>query len=215
MRYAVAVKQVPDTAMIEVDEDGSLRREGVPSVLNPYDEYALSRILDMAGEEDTVTVYTMGPPQAEEALRRCLDLGADEAFLITDAAFAGSDTWATARALSAFAGRFLGGTDLYVFGRQAMDGDTGQVPYEFAHMVCAQQFAYVDSLETDGDGFLVRQDYGDVRRTCRAPRGSVVSFGSVIPTGGSPRYPVTCAGPGKRWRRWTASPWVWACTPWG
>lgn len=185
MRYAVAVKQVPDTAMISVDENGSLVRDGVPSVLNPYDEYALCSVLRMRGDGDEVIVYTMGPPQAEQALRRCLELGADRAYLITDRAFGGSDVWATARALSSFAKKFVPDADLYVFGRQAIDGDTGQVPYEFAQMLCAEQFAYVEELKP-GDVFTAVQNYGDVRRTVEVPSGSVVSFGPVDPNGALP-----------------------------
>ena len=132
MRYAVAVKQVPDTMEMSVDENGSLVRAGVPSILNPYDEYALTRMLETRSEDDEVIVFTMGPPQAGDALVKCLELGADEAYLITDRAFAGADVWATARALTAFILKFVPDADLYVFGRQAIDGDTGQVPYEVA-----------------------------------------------------------------------------------
>ena len=183
MRYVVAVKQVPDTMEMSVDENGSLVRAGVPSILNPYDEYALMRILGMRGEEDTVTVFTMGPPQAAEALRRCLELGADEAYLLTDRGFAGADVWATARTITAFILKFCPGADLYVFGRQAIDGDTGQVPYEVAAQLGVQQFAYTESLDIDGGSFVAVQDYGDMRRTSRVPLGSVVSFSAVDPNG--------------------------------
>ena len=186
MRFAVAVKQVPDTMEMSVDENGSLVRAGVPSILNPYDEYALSKVLDLRSEGDEVIVFTMGPPQARDALVKCLELGADEAYLLTDRSFAGADVWATARALTAFILRFVPDADLYVFGRQAIDGDTGQVPYEVAAQLGAQQFAYAEDLVLDGDGFRAVQDYGDVRRVCRVPKGSVVSFGSVDPNGRLP-----------------------------
>ena len=183
MRYAVAVKQVPDTREMSVDENGSLVRAGVPSILNPYDEYALTRLLEMRSGDDEVIVFTMGPPQAGDALVKCLELGADEAYLITDRAFAGADVWATARALTAFILKFVPDADLYVFGRQAIDGDTGQVPYEVAAQLGVQQFAYTESLSRTDDGLVAVQDYGDVRRTCSVPKGSVVSFGSVDPNG--------------------------------
>lgn len=186
MRYTVAVKQVPDTMEMSVDDNGSLVREGVPAILNPYDEYALSRVLEMKGADDVVTVFSMGPKQAEAALRRCLELGADEAFLLTDRGFAGSDVWATARTLAAFIMKYVCDSDLIVFGRQAIDGDTGQVPYEVAALLDVQQFAYVESLERGDGGFTAVQDYGDVRRTVRVPPGSVVSFGSVDPNGTIP-----------------------------
>ena len=183
MRFAVAVKQVPDTMEMSVDENGSLMRAGVPSVLNPYDEYALARVLEMRREEDEVVVFTMGPRQARQALVRCLEMGADRAYLISDRDFAGADVWATARTLTAFIMRFVPDSDLYVFGRQAIDGDTGQVPYEVAAQLGVQQFAYVESLEASDGGLTAVQDYGDVRRTCSVPKGSVVSFGSVDPNG--------------------------------
>lgn len=186
MKYLVAVKQVPDLSRASVGPDGLMVRAGVPSVLNPYCEYALGRILDMRKDDDTVEVFTMGPPQAESALRRCLELGADRAYLLTDKSFAGADTWATARAIVAFITRFACDADLMVFGRQAVDGDTGQVPYQVAQMLDVQQFAYTESLTVDGEGFVAVQDYGDVRRTSRVPSGSVVSFGGVDPNGRLP-----------------------------
>ena len=110
MRLLVAVKQVPDTTLIDVDENGNLKREGVPSILDPYSEHALETALGLRKEGDTITVVTMGPPQAESALRRCLELGADEAFLLSDRAFAGADVHATARTLSAFPQRTASGS---------------------------------------------------------------------------------------------------------
>ena len=112
MRFAVAVKQVPDTMEMSVDENGSLMRAGVPSVLNPYDEYVLARVLEMRGEGDEVVVFTMGPRQARQALVRCLEMGADRAYLISDRDFAGADVWATARTLTAFILRFVPDSDL-------------------------------------------------------------------------------------------------------
>lgn len=183
MRFAVAVKQVPDTMEMSVDENGSLVRAGVPSILNPYDEYALTRAVQLKQEGDEVVAFTMGPDQAEAALRRCLELGADKAYLISDRDFAGADVWATARTLTAFILKYVPESDLYVFGRQAIDGDTGQVPYEVAAQLGVQQFAYTESLERDGDSFRAVQDYGDMRRAVGVPKGSVVSFGAVDPNG--------------------------------
>lgn len=197
MKYVVAVKQVPDTALVSVDEDGSLVRDGVPSILNPYCEYALGKVLDMRKEGDTVDVFTMGPPQAESALRRCLELGADRAFLLTDRAFAGADTWATARAISSFMVKFECDFDILVFGRQAIDGDTGQVPYEVAQMLDVQQFAYTESLSSDGDSIIAVQDYGDMRRTAKVPLGSVVAFGGVDPNGRLPSITGYLSAKGK------------------
>ncbi|MCQ2079243.1 MAG: electron transfer flavoprotein subunit beta [archaeon] len=175
MRFVVFVKQVPDTTLIEVDENGNLRRAGVPSILDPCSEHAMETALGLRSEGDVVTAVTMGPPQAESALRRCLEIGADEAFLLSDRAFAGADVRATARALSAFVERFAGDATLLLFGRQASDGDTGQVPAEVAEMLGREQFCYSTKVERAGDAFRCTQDYGDEIRVCSVPSGSVVS----------------------------------------
>ena len=183
MRYLIAIKQVPDTSEVSVDENGSLVRAGVPSILDPYCEHALAKILSMREDGDEVVVFTMGPPQASDALRRCLCLGADKAFLLSDRAFAGADTWATSRAIAAFVQRHGRDADLVVFGQKASDGETGQVPFEVAQMLSVQQFAYVkDVMRRDGT-FVVTQDYGDSVVECEAPAGSVVAFSDVDPCG--------------------------------
>ena len=175
MKFLVAVKQVPDTILIDVDENGNMKREGVPSILDPYSEHALETALDLRREGDTVTVVTMGPPQAEAALRRCLELGADEAYLLSDRSFAGADVHATSRTLSAFIEKFACDHSLFLFGKQAADGDTAQVPAEVAEMLGRQQFCYCISIRSGGNGFTAVQDYGDEIRTCSVPEGSVVS----------------------------------------
>ncbi len=183
MKFVVAIKQVPDTAEVSVDENGSLVRAGVPSILDPYCEYALRKVLSIKEEGDEVVAFTMGPPQASEALRRCLCLGADKAYLLTDRAFAGADTWATARTITAFVQRYACDADLLVFGQKASDGETGQVPFEVAQMLSVQQFAYVKDLRKSDGAFEATQNYGDVLRDCRAPLGSVVAFSDVDPCG--------------------------------
>ncbi len=183
MRYAVAIKQVPDTSEVTVNEEGNLVRTGVPSILDPYCEYALRKIAAMKKEGDEITVFTMGPPQASEALRRCLCLGADKAFLLSDPGFAGADVWATSRTLAAFIQKYACASDLFVFGARSADGETGQVPFETAQLLSAQQFAYVADLTLEGDSFVCTQNYGGSLRECRVPKGSVVSFGGVDPCG--------------------------------
>ena len=183
MKYAVAVKQVPGTADISVDSGGNLIRSAGTSVLDLYCEYALRRILAVRSPEDEVTVFTMGPGHASEALRRCLCLGADKAFLISDASFAGSDTWATSLVLSEFIRRFIPDADLIVFGRTASDGGTGQVPSETAGLLSVQQFCYVDELSVEDGKITVTQDYGAFVRSCRVPAGSVIAFAGTDPCG--------------------------------
>ncbi len=188
MRAVVAVKQVPDTSVAAMGADGSIVRTGVPSVLDPYCENALRRIVACRREGDTIDVVSMGPPQAEATLRRCIAIGADRAFLLTDPDFAGADTWATSRTLAAFLQRHEADADLLVFGRQTLDGDTGQVPAEVAGILGVQQFLYTRSLEA-GDPMVAVQDYGSFIRRTEVPRGSVVSFGDVDPCGFLPSVP--------------------------
>lgn len=175
MRFVVAVKQVPDTTLIKVDENGSLIRQGVPAILDPYAEHALETALAVKRPGDIITVVTMGPPQAAETLRRCLEIGADEAFLLSDQAFAGADVHATARTLAVFVKRFAPDAGLVLCGKQAADGDTGEVPAELAAQLQVPQFCYVTELSRADSGFTVVQDYGDEIRTCRVPAVAVLS----------------------------------------
>ncbi len=151
MKFVVCVKQVPDTTEVKVDpKTHTLIRDGVPSILNPYDQYAIEecvRIKEKTGE-GYVTVITMGPPQARSALMKCLALGADEAILISDKAFAGSDTWATAYTL-AQAIKKIGSIDMVFCGQQAIDGDTAQVGPEIAQQLGIPQVTYVEKIDID------------------------------------------------------------------
>ena len=131
MHIAVCIKQVPDSAQIRVHPvTNTIMRQGVPAIVNPFDLFALEealRIKDATGA--TVTVLTMGPPPAEEALRKCLSFGADHAILITDKVFSGADTLATSFVLAS-ALRTLNERqplDLIFTGKQTIDGDTAQV----------------------------------------------------------------------------------------
>jgi electron transfer flavoprotein beta subunit len=128
MNIIVCIKQVPETQDIRLDPvTHTLKREGIAAIINPFDLYALEeglRVRDAQGGK--VTVLTMGPPQAEAALREALGYGADAAVLLSDRAFAGADTWATALTISKAIEK-LGGADLIFTGKQAIDGDTAQV----------------------------------------------------------------------------------------
>ena len=128
LRIVVCIKQVPETQDVRLDPvTHTLKREGIKSIINPFDLYALEEGLRVKeAQGGTVTVLTMGPPQAEEALREALGFGADAAVLLSDRAFAGADTWATALTLAG-AIKKLGGADLIFTGKQAIDGDTAQV----------------------------------------------------------------------------------------
>lgn len=128
MKIIVCVKQVPDAKDVRLDpETNTLAREGVQSIMNPYDQHALEeavRLKEQLGGE--VTVLSMGPPQAVEVLRQAISCGADHGVLVSDRAFAGADTWATSYTL-AKAVHKIGDFDLILCGKQAIDGDTAQV----------------------------------------------------------------------------------------
>lgn len=128
MKIVVCIKQVPDAKDVRLDpKTNTLSREGVQSIINPYDRHALEeavRTKEKLG--GTVTVITMGPPQAAEILREAVACGADEAVLVSDRAFAGADTLATTYTLAMAIGT-IGGADLVFCGKQAIDGDTAQV----------------------------------------------------------------------------------------
>ncbi|MDN5313100.1 electron transfer flavoprotein subunit beta/FixA family protein [Thermoanaerobacteraceae bacterium SP2] len=148
MKIVVCIKQVPSTeARVQMDPvKGTLIREGVESVVNPFDEYAIEegiRLKERYGGE--VTVISMGPPQAKEALKTALAMGADKAVLLSDRAFAGSDTLATAYTLS-LGIKKLGDIDIVICGKQATDGDTAQVGPGLAQRLNLRQITYVSKI---------------------------------------------------------------------
>jgi len=128
MNIIVCIKQVPDAKDVRLDPvTNTLAREGVESIMNPYDRHALEEAVAIKEQlGGKVTVITMGPPQAEAVLREAIACGADDGVLISDRAFAGADTWATSYTL-AMAVKTLGDFDLILCGKQAIDGDTAQV----------------------------------------------------------------------------------------
>lgn len=128
MNIVVPIKQVPETSNVKMDpEKGTMIRDGVESVINPLDLYAIEAALRMKDTHGaTVTAMTMGPPQAEVALRQAIAMGCDEGILVSDRKFGGSDTWATSYTL-AEAIKALGDVDLVITGERATDGDTAQV----------------------------------------------------------------------------------------
>src|SRR5713226_6240130 len=135
LRIAVLIKQVPRFESMALGPDGRLVREGLDLEINPYCRRAISKGVELAADTGgTCTVLTLGPPQAEDALREAVAWGAERAVLITDPAFAGSDTLATARALVAALG-YLGPFDLVLCGRNSVDADTGQVGPEVAELM--------------------------------------------------------------------------------
>jgi electron transfer flavoprotein beta subunit len=151
LRIVVLVKQVPDTANVTgeaMKEDGTINRAALPTVFNPEDLNALEEALKLKDAHGArVSVVTMGPPAAVQVLRDSLFRGADEVVLLTDRAFAGADTLATSYALS-LAVRKLGGTDLVLCGRQAIDGDTAQVGPQTAEKLDMPQITCVSRIDS-------------------------------------------------------------------
>jgi electron transfer flavoprotein beta subunit len=150
MKIVVCVKQVPEITDVQVNpETGTLIREGITSILNPFCEYALDHAVNLKSEVPDIEVIaiTMGPPQAKSALLRCLELGADRAVLVSDRQFAGADTWATALTLAAAIGAVVPDFSLIMMGKQAIDGDTAQVGPEVAEILSLPQITYGVSIQ--------------------------------------------------------------------
>ncbi|MDD4879637.1 MAG: electron transfer flavoprotein subunit beta/FixA family protein [Candidatus Omnitrophica bacterium] len=148
MNIIVCIKQVPDTQDIRINpETNTLMREGVQSIINPFDMYAIEealRIKEKLGGK--ITVICMGPQQADAALREAVSMGVDEMVLMCDRAFAGSDTWATSYTLAKGIQK-LGKFDLIICGKQAIDGDTAQVGPGIAATLDIPQVTYVKKTE--------------------------------------------------------------------
>lgn len=147
MQIVVCIKQVPDTAEVRINpETNTLIREGVPSIINPYDVHAIEAALQIREKVGgKVTVITMGPPQAEEALREAIAMGADDVRLISDRLFAGSDTWATSYTLFKAIQKL--GADIILCGKQAIDGDTAQVGPNIAEYLNIPHITYIKKIE--------------------------------------------------------------------
>ena len=159
MQILVCVKQVPDARDVRLDPvTNTLAREGVESIMNPYDRHALEEAVAIKEQQGgTVTVITMGPPQAEVVLREAIACGADKGVLVSDRAFAGADTWATSYTL-ARAAQTLGSFDLILCGKQAIDGDTAQVGPGLACRLRLPYAACVQKTRT------ISADYIEVER---------------------------------------------------
>ncbi len=155
MNIVVCLKQVPGTTEVKIDpQTNTLIRQGIENIINPFDTYAIEEGVRLKEKDGgKVTVITMGPSQAEAALRESISLGADEAVLLSDNAFRGADTRATAFTLSC-AVKKLDNYDLIICGRQTIDGDTGQVGPELAEMLDVPFVAYVSRIEDIKDGYL-------------------------------------------------------------
>ena len=162
MNIIVCIKQVPDTNEVKLDPiTGTLIRDGVPSIINPDDKAGLEAALaikDKVGAK--ITIISMGPPQADLAIREALAMGADEGILVSDRAFGGADTWATSSTLAS-AIRKVGEYDLIITGRQAIDGDTAQVGPQIAEHLHLPNVSYAEGIEIDGEYLTIKRQYED------------------------------------------------------
>ncbi|MHC1719253.1 MAG: electron transfer flavoprotein subunit beta [Clostridiaceae bacterium] len=160
MNIIVCIKQVPDTTDVKIDpKTNTLMRAGVPSIVNPFDENAVEAALQLKeAYGGTVTVISMGPPQAKVALKACLAKGADKAYLISDRAFGGADTLATSYTL-ACAIKKIGNFDIILCGKQAIDGDTAQVGPEMAEHLDIAQITYVSKIEVKDEKVFADKEH--------------------------------------------------------
>ncbi len=161
MKIVVCIKQVPDTTEIKWTENNTIQRDGVESIMNPYDVQALETALKIKNSRDDVfiTAVTMGPPQAVDMLKKAIALGADDAILLSDKKFAGADTYATGRTLSQAIVEKAGDYDLIICGQFAIDGDTAQTGPAIATRLDLPQVTFVrDIKEVHNDRIVVQRE---------------------------------------------------------
>ena len=192
LRIVACVKQVPDTTQVRIDpETNTLIREGVPSIINPFDVHAIEEAVRLKERYGgTATMLCMGPPWATEALQKALSFGADDAILLTDRALAGSDTWATSAALAAAIRKLAERepVDLVICGKQTIDGDTAQVGPGIATRLGFAQLTYVDKVESvdpEARRIRVRRMIEGAREIVEAPLPALLS---VVKEINEPRY---------------------------
>jgi len=185
MKIVVCIKQVPNTTEIKIDPvTNTLKRDGVPSIINPDDKAAIEAALQLKEQNGAyVSVLTMGPPQAEKALREALAMGADDAFLLTDRVFGGSDTLATSTIIAAAVKKL--GADLVLCGRQAIDGDTAQVGPQIAEHLDLPQITYAAAISCEGNTLTVKRQFEDRYQTLQVSTPCLIT---VLSTMVKPRY---------------------------
>ncbi len=185
VKIIVCIKQVPDTNEVRLDPGtGTLIREGVPSIMNPDDKAGLEAALGIKDEQGAeVSVISMGPPQADAVLREALAMGADNAYLVTDRAFGGADTWATSSTLAAAIKNLE--YDLIITGRQAIDGDTAQVGPQIAEHLGIANVSYAEEIKVEGNNVIVKRQYEDTYHIVKAKMPCLITALSEL---NKPRY---------------------------
>jgi len=187
MFIIVLMKQVPDTTEIRIDpKTGTLIREGVESIINPDDKHAIELAATLKKDHGgKAMVFSMGPPQAIDAISEAMAMGIDEGILLTDRNFGGADTWATAFTLG-MAIRKLKSYDLIICGRQAIDGDTAQIGPQVAEFLGLPQLTHMRTVNVAGDTITGERETDEGVLTLEASLPAVVSVHEKI---NEPRFP--------------------------
>lgn len=186
MKIIVCVKQVPDTAAKVVVEDGQVTWGDAPLVINPWDEYAVEAAINTADATGgSVTVLSMGKEDEKEAIKHALAMGCSEAIQVSDPALAGSDGAAGARVLAA-AVQKIGDVDLVIFGKQAIDTDTGTTPAMIARVLGWPALTLISTIDEVGEGIKVQRATEEGRQMVESTLPAVLS---IIKDYGEPRYP--------------------------
>lgn len=191
MKVVVSIKQTPSTTAVFSIKNGVASWEdpgGKPTVLNPWDEYAVEEAIRLTEKKavSTAVALTMGDETAIEPLKTCIAMGCNEAILISDSAYIGSDTLGTARVLAA-AIRKVGDVGVVIFGKQAIDGDTGQTPVQVAVKLGWTPLTFVSAIkEITNNDITVERLVDDGKETVKAPLPAVIS---VVKEINEPRYP--------------------------
>ncbi|MEJ6952196.1 electron transfer flavoprotein subunit beta/FixA family protein [Natronospora cellulosivora (SeqCode)] len=189
MNIIIAIKQVPETSNVKMDpETGTMKRDGVESIVNPLDLYAIETGIQLVEEHGgKVTVITMGPPSAEKALKEAISMGCDEGVLVSGREFAGADTWATAYALAKVIEE-LGEFDLILAGERATDGDTGQVGPCIASYMDIPLSTYTSKvLKVEDDSIVVERMVEEGYESLKLPLPSLLT---VVKEISYPRLPT-------------------------
>ncbi len=193
MNIVVCIKQVPDTQDIKWTEKGTMIREGVESIINPYDEFALEYALKIKDKypDTKITVLSMGPMSAKELLKVAIAKGADNAILACDKKFAGSDTFATSITLAYTIKKYIPDFDLILCGQFAIDGDTAQTAPSLAGHLNINQITFVNKfIDFNKEGLIVQKETDEGFINIQGKYPLVVS---VLQTNEEPR-PFTIKG---------------------
>lgn len=186
MKIVVCAKQVPDTTEVKLDpKTNTLIRDGVPSIINPDDKAGIEAALQLKEKcpGSTVTVVSMGPPQADVALREALAMGCDDAVLVSDRAFGGADTWATSSTIAAAIKKL--DFDVIITGRQAIDGDTAQVGPQISEHLGIPVISYAQKIQIEGDSVIVERQYDDRYHVLKAKMPCLITALAEL---NEPRY---------------------------